>query len=114
MTESLYQSGSVGIGLVRACTSALPFRPHAPDAVGRRRFQSQGLHLAVPVEGAAAEEILGAEQRIVGQAPFPERQLDLALLRGERIEADRDEQDVVARRRALGEPDDIAVAAVVE
>src|SRR5689334_7182579 len=127
MTASLYQSGSsvkgcaeaVAAGAARTALRGRRTRmsmsgraAHAPDRERQLALEAPVLQLAVPLEALAAHELLDLERAVVGQAEFPQRRLEPRFLRPVRVEADRDQHEVVAG--ALAVIKDLIVEGVVE
>src|SRR6185437_6494197 len=72
------------------------------------------LDLTGPSEFVAVKQILDREAFVVGQPPFPERDLEIATMRVMGVEIDGDEKSVGAPWRGLSVIKDIVVERVVE
>ena len=93
----------------------LPGRHEPPDGVGVvLRVEPDALDLPVPGEAVAADQILGLDRRLVGQAELPERHLEVGALAVVRVEVDREEDEVLPVRRHLAVVEDVVVPGVVE
>ena len=120
MIASLYQSAScaTGNGADRPYGAFMPgLRSGAMRqmANGRSAGSSRSaLELAVPHEALAAHQVFDLDGAVVGQVPFPQRHLEGGLLHAVRIEADGDQDHVVARGRRLAVDHHLVVEGVVE
>src|SRR3546814_10659650 len=76
-------------------------RADTPDGAGiDGGVEPDLLHLAVPGETVAGQQILGFDPAIVRKTEFPEGHLETGALRMLLVQVDREQQEVVHRRRS--------------
>src|ERR1700733_9244684 len=113
MAASLYQSGSLlsfDLGL-RAMLRPLT---DAPNGERKFRIEPNALMLSAPHDVALAHQVFGPQRVVVGQAKFPERNFDIRFLRGDGIETDRNENDILPVGARLFEEHDVLVPGVLK
>src|ERR1700722_2873620 len=113
MTASLYQSGSL-VSCDFGLRAMLRPSSDSPNGEGKFRIEPNPLMFSAPDEFASAHEVLGRQRVVVGQAKFPERNFDIRLLRGSRIETDCDEDDILPVDGRLLEEHDVLVPGVLK
>src|ERR687889_186739 len=97
MMASRYHCGSLR-SIIRGALDARRNEP--PDGDGTvGGVEGDAMRLAVQGEAAAAEEVLGFDDGVVGQAELPQGDLVAALLPAVRIEVDEHHHALVPRRR---------------
>ena len=106
-------AGEFGRGRVHGRVPSSGKRRHSAkgDCAG---IEPQPLPLAVQREALAGHQVLDRERGVVGQLPFPQRDLEAGLLRLVRIEADDREHHVLVARQRLAVDEHLVVARVVE
>ncbi|MNN50495.1 hypothetical protein D3C81_1650850 [compost metagenome] len=77
-------------------------------------FDAHPLRLAIPGPAVAAHQVFTVGGGVVVQAQFPQRQFEMGLLGGMRVEADGHQDEIAAVGRALAEVQDVVVPHVVE
>src|SRR5690606_11042008 len=119
MTASLYQSGSLmkaaGRGLFgRLAMESPAVGADAPDAERQPPgFDAHPLALAVPGPALAGHQVLTVQGGFVRQAELPQRNLELALLGMERVQADGHQHEFGQVLGVLAEVEDVVVPHVV-
>src|SRR5690606_33978513 len=117
MTASLYQHGSwrnTGARFLRAIVLPSGHGPYTPYSERQMPgLDTHPLGLAVPLPGMAVHQILPLGDSLVGQSELPERQLEMALLGVEGIEAYRHQNEIGQVLGALAEVQDVVIPGVV-
>src|SRR5690606_1069068 len=117
MTASLYQHGSwrnTGARFLRAIALPSGHGPYTPYSERQMPgLDTHPLGLAVPLPGMAVHQILPLGDSLVGQSELPERQLEMALLGVEGIEAYRHQNEIGQVLGALAEVQDVVIPGVV-